>query len=220
GGVPCFPTEAKLVRPARIELATLGLGVPCSIQFELRARTVFPAEEVILDRRPGAPVERAERSPHESPSERVPGSGSPGHRGAAFLRRAPEVGQGERCDFATRCRQRRAIRHRLSRRRRWTGRVSPCRHREMGRTQPDGGTAGTSIEDPPLRPFADVAFCLYRTRPVRTAIHCVRQRSRPLRSIAAVERNSNRVLSASTDSVHVLGPGGRYAVSLERYLEA
>src|SRR5580704_7638207 len=29
----------SLVRPARIELATLGLGVPCSIQFELRART-------------------------------------------------------------------------------------------------------------------------------------------------------------------------------------
>jgi hypothetical protein len=28
-----------MVRPARIELATLGLGVPCSIQFELRART-------------------------------------------------------------------------------------------------------------------------------------------------------------------------------------
>lgn len=28
-----------LVRPARIELATLGLGVPCSIQIELRART-------------------------------------------------------------------------------------------------------------------------------------------------------------------------------------
>lgn len=27
------------MRPARIELATLGLGVPCSIQFELRART-------------------------------------------------------------------------------------------------------------------------------------------------------------------------------------
>jgi hypothetical protein len=31
----------KNVRPARIELATLGLGVPCSIQFELRARMVF-----------------------------------------------------------------------------------------------------------------------------------------------------------------------------------
>jgi hypothetical protein len=29
----------SVVRPARIELATLGLGVPCSIQFELRART-------------------------------------------------------------------------------------------------------------------------------------------------------------------------------------
>lgn len=29
------------MRPARIELATLGLGVPCSIQFELRARTLF-----------------------------------------------------------------------------------------------------------------------------------------------------------------------------------
>jgi hypothetical protein len=31
-----------MVRPARIELATLGLGVPCSIQFELRARTFLP----------------------------------------------------------------------------------------------------------------------------------------------------------------------------------
>jgi hypothetical protein len=30
------------VRPVRIELTTLGLGVPCSIQFELRARTLIP----------------------------------------------------------------------------------------------------------------------------------------------------------------------------------
>ena len=34
------PDGELIVRPARIELATLGLGVPCSIQFELRARTL------------------------------------------------------------------------------------------------------------------------------------------------------------------------------------
>lgn len=36
-----YAIVAFLVRPARIELATLGLGVPCSIQFELRAHTCF-----------------------------------------------------------------------------------------------------------------------------------------------------------------------------------
>ena len=35
-----IPTPT-IVRPARIELATLGLGVPCSIQFELRAHMVM-----------------------------------------------------------------------------------------------------------------------------------------------------------------------------------
>jgi hypothetical protein len=34
-----LPGLLPKLRPARIELATLGLGVPCSIQFELRART-------------------------------------------------------------------------------------------------------------------------------------------------------------------------------------
>ena len=33
--------KVRVVRPVRIELTTLGLGVPCSIQFELRARTWF-----------------------------------------------------------------------------------------------------------------------------------------------------------------------------------
>jgi hypothetical protein len=39
------------VRPARIELATLGLGVPCSIQFELRARTAVCYADASLVRR-------------------------------------------------------------------------------------------------------------------------------------------------------------------------
>jgi hypothetical protein len=38
---PNQASSVRVVRPARIERATLGLGVPCSIQFELRARTRF-----------------------------------------------------------------------------------------------------------------------------------------------------------------------------------
>jgi hypothetical protein len=39
---PNQASDVAVVRPARIERATLGLGVPCSIQFELRAR-IFSA---------------------------------------------------------------------------------------------------------------------------------------------------------------------------------